>query len=83
MKFNKVKIMSKKIAFITGVNGQDRAYLSEFLLKNYIAHGLKRRSSLSNTDRIGHLYQDPHIENRNFVLHYGDMTDSTNLIRLI
>ncbi len=76
--------MNKKIAFITGVTGQDGAYLSEFLLKkDYIVHGLKRRSSSFNTDRIDHLYQDPHVENRNFVLHYGDMTDSTNLIRLI
>ena len=74
----------KKIALITGVTGQDGAYLSEFLLKkDYVVHGLKRRSSLFNTDRIDHLYQDPHIENRNFILHYGDMTDSTNLIRLI
>lgn len=73
-----------KIALITGVTGQDGAYLSEFLLKKgYIVHGLKRRSSLFNTDRIDHLYQDPHIEHRNFILHYGDMTDSTNLIRLI
>lgn len=76
--------MKNKIAFITGVTGQDGAYLSEFLLKKgYIVHGLKRRSSLFNTDRVDHLYQDPHVENRNFVLHYGDMTDSTNLIRLI
>ena len=74
----------KKKAFITGVTGQDGAYLSEFLLhKGYQVHGLKRRSSLFNTERIDHLYQDPHIENQNFVLHYGDMTDSTNLIRLI
>lgn len=74
----------QKTAFITGVTGQDGAYLSEFLLKKgYIVHGLKRRSSLFNTDRIDHLYQDPHVENRNFFLHYGDMTDSTNLIRLI
>ena len=73
-----------KVAFITGVTGQDGAYLSDFLLeKGYEVHGLKRRSSLLNTDRIDHLYQDPHIENRNFYLHYGDMTDSTNLIRLI
>ena len=73
-----------KIALITGVTGQDGAYLSEFLLeKGYTVHGLKRRSSLFNTNRIDHLYQDPHIENRNFILHYGDMTDSTNLIRLI
>ena len=74
----------KKVALITGVTGQDGAYLSEFLLKKgYIVHGLKRRSSLFNTDRIDHLYQDPHETNRNFILHYGDMTDSTNLIRLI
>ncbi|SHM42350.1 GDP-mannose 4,6-dehydratase [Flavobacterium saccharophilum] len=74
----------KKIAFITGVTGQDGAYLSEFLLeKGYIVHGLKRRTSMFNTDRIDHLYQDPYIENRNFILHYGDMTDSTNLTRLI
>ena len=73
-----------KVALITGVTGQDGAYLSEFLLKKgYEVHGLKRRSSLFNTDRIDHLYQDPHVENRNFFLHYGDMTDSTNLIRLI
>ena len=73
-----------KKALITGVTGQDGAYLSEFLLKkDYEVHGLKRRSSLFNTDRIDHLYQDPHIDNQNFFLHYGDMTDSTNLIRLI
>lgn len=80
----KIKMENQKIAFITGVTGQDGAYLSEFLLKKgYKVHGLKRRSSSFNTDRIDHLYQDPHIENRNFILHYGDMTDSTNLIRLI
>ena len=73
-----------KTAFITGITGQDGAYLSEFLLKKgYVVHGLKRRASMFNTDRIDHLYQDPHISNRNFILHYGDMTDSTNLIRLI
>ena len=73
-----------KIALITGVTGQDGAYLSEFLLKKgYIVHGLKRRASSFNTDRIDHLYQDPHVNNQNFVLHYGDMTDSTNLIRII
>tara|TARA_E500000318_G_scaffold106676_1_gene114951 strand:- start:1180 stop:2304 length:1125 start_codon:yes stop_codon:yes gene_type:complete len=78
-----MKTVAKK-ALITGVTGQDGAYLSEFLLKKgYEVHGLKRRSSLFNTDRIDHLYQDPHVENRNFILHYGDMTDSTNLIRLI
>jgi GDPmannose 4,6-dehydratase len=76
--------MIKKVAFITGVTGQDGAYLSEFLLKKgYEVHGLKRRSSLFNTDRIDHLYQDPHVENQKFILHYGDMTDSTNLTRLI
>ncbi|WP_019668278.1 GDP-mannose 4,6-dehydratase [Eudoraea adriatica] len=76
--------MKNKVAFITGVTGQDGAYLSELLLeKGYIVHGLKRRSSLFNTERVDHLYQDPHIEERNFILHYGDMTDSTNLIRLI
>ena len=73
-----------KIALITGVTGQDGAYLAEFLLKKgYIVHGIKRRSSLFNTDRIDNLYQDPHVSNRNFVLHYGDLTYSTNLIRII
>ncbi|PRY98317.1 GDPmannose 4,6-dehydratase [Marinilabilia salmonicolor] len=73
-----------KVALITGITGQDGAYLSEFLLKKgYIVHGIKRRSSLFNTDRIDHLYQDPHVEHRNFFLHYGDLTDSTNLIRII
>jgi GDPmannose 4,6-dehydratase len=76
--------MKQKVAFITGVTGQDGAYLSEFLLKKgYIVHGLKRRTSLFNTDRIDHLYQDPHLDDKNFILHYGDMTDSSNLIRLI
>jgi GDPmannose 4,6-dehydratase len=75
--------MSKK-ALITGITGQDGAYLAEFLLKKgYEVHGIKRRASLFNTDRIDHLYQDPHASNRNFVLHYGDLTDSTNLIRII
>ncbi len=73
-----------KVALITGITGQDGAYLAEFLLKKgYMVHGLKRRSSLFNTDRIDHLYQDPHELGRNFVLHYGDLTDSTNLIRVI
>ena len=73
-----------KKALITGVTGQDGAYLSELLLsKGYIVHGIKRRSSQFNTDRIDHLYEDPHVENKKFILHYGDMTDSTNLIRLI
>jgi GDPmannose 4,6-dehydratase len=73
-----------KIALITGITGQDGAYLAEYLLKNgYIVHGLKRRSSLFNTDRIDHLYQDPHFEDKDFFLHYSDLTDSTNLIRII
>jgi len=73
-----------KIALITGITGQDGAYLAEFLLKkNYTVHGLKRRSSSFNTDRIDHLYQDPHEEHKNLILHYGDLTDSTNLIRII
>ncbi|MGD9932041.1 MAG: GDP-mannose 4,6-dehydratase, partial [Mangrovibacterium sp.] len=73
-----------KTALITGVTGQDGAYLSEYLLKKgYIVHGIKRRSSLFNTDRIDHLYQEPHLDHRNFILHYGDMTDSMNLTRII
>jgi len=73
-----------KVALITGITGQDGAYLAEFLLnKGYVVHGIKRRSSLFNTDRIDHLYQDPHVKNRHFILHYGDMTDSTSLIRII
>ncbi|HRJ36257.1 MAG TPA: GDP-mannose 4,6-dehydratase, partial [Flavobacteriales bacterium] len=73
-----------KVALITGVTGQDGAYLSELLLsKGYIVHGIKRRSSLFNTDRVDHLYKDQHESNVNFVLHYGDLTDSTNLIRII
>lgn len=74
----------QKVALITGITGQDGSYLAEFLLKKgYIVHGVKRRSSLFNTDRIDHLYQDPHVENRNLILHYGDMTDSMNLTRII
>ena len=73
-----------KVALITGITGQDGAYLAEFLLKKgYMVHGIKRRSSLFNTDRIDHLYQDPHVPNAHFKLHYGDLTDSTNLIRII
>ncbi len=73
-----------KVALITGVTGQDGAYLSEYLLKlGYTVHGVKRRSSLFNTDRIDHLYQDPFTANKHFYLHYGDMTDSTNLIRIV
>jgi len=75
--------MTKK-ALITGVTGQDGAYLAELLLaKGYEVHGLKRRTSLFNTDRVDHLYQDPHVDHQRFVLHYGDLTDSTNLIRIV
>ncbi len=73
-----------KTALITGVTGQDGAYLAEYLLKKgYRVHGIKRRSSLFNTERIDHLYQDPHVEKRNFILHYGDLTDSMNITRII
>lgn len=76
--------MNNKVALITGITGQDGAYLTEYLLrKGYVVHGIKRRSSLFNTDRIDHLYQDPHVENRNLILHYGDLTDSMNLTRII
>ena len=74
----------KKTALITGVTGQDGAYLAEFLLrKGYEVHGIKRRSSLFNTDRIDHLYEDPHVNHRNFILHYGDLTDSCSLIHIM
>ena len=80
----KIEGNKKKIALITGVTGQDGSYLAEFLLeKNYEVHGIKRRSSSFNTSRIDHLYKDPHLENAKFILHYGDLTDSTNLIRII
>src|SRR4030088_2148394 len=73
-----------KAALITGVTGQDGAYLAEFLLdKGYVVHGIKRRTSLFNTDRIDHLYQDPHVSDRRFILHYGDMTDSSSLVRVV
>src|SRR5665648_621738 len=76
--------MTQKTALITGVTGQDGAYLSEYLLKKgYMVHGIKRRSSMFNTDRIDHLYEDPHVEDRKFKLHYGDLTDSMNLTRII
>ena len=79
-----MKYTMKKRALITGITGQDGAYLAEFLLhKGYEVHGIKRRASLFNTDRIDHLYQDPHVKERNFILHYGDVTDSTNLIRIL
>ncbi len=76
--------MTQKTALITGVTGQDGAYLSEFLLKKgYMVHGIKRRSSMFNTERIDHIYEDPHVENRHFKLHFGDLTDSMNLTRII
>jgi GDPmannose 4,6-dehydratase len=75
---------AKKIALITGITGQDGSYLAEFLLsKGYVVHGIKRRASLFNTDRIDHIYQDPHVDHRNLVLHYGDLTDTSNLVRII
>ena len=77
-------ITKNKIALITGITGQDGSYLAEFLLeKGYIVHGIKRRSSLFNTERIDHLYQDPHEENVRFFLHYGDMTDSMSITKII
>jgi GDPmannose 4,6-dehydratase len=76
--------VAPKVALITGITGQDGSYLAEFLLeKGYIVHGIKRRASLFNTDRIDHLYQDPHFDHRNFILHYGDLTDTSNLIRIV
>ena len=74
----------KKVALITGITGQDGAYLAESLLaKGYVVHGIKRRTSLFNTDRIDHLYQDPHEPRQRFILHYGDMTDSSALVRVM
>jgi len=76
--------MTQRKALITGITGQDGSYLAEFLLeKGYLVHGIKRRASLFNTSRIDHLYQDPHVDNRNFVLHYGDLTDTSNLVRIM
>lgn len=76
--------MTQKIALITGITGQDGSYLAEFLLsKGYQVHGIKRRSSSFNTDRIDHIYQDPHVDNKNLVLHYGDLTDTSNLVRIV
>ena len=76
--------MTKKTALISGITGQDGAYLAELLLaKGYEVHGIKRSASLFNTDRIDHLYQGPHVENKNLVLRYGDLTDSSNLNRII
>lgn len=77
-------MVTNKVALITGITGQDGAYLAEFLLnKGYEVHGIKRRTSLFNTDRIDHLYEDPHVANRRFILHHGDLTDSSSLIRII
>ena len=76
--------MAKKVALITGITGQDGSYLAEMLLhKGYVVHGIKRRSSQLNTDRIDHLYQDPHVDNRNLILHYGDLSDASNLTRIV
>ena len=83
-KNQKAKNFRQKVALITGITGQDGSYLAEFLLdKDYIVHGIKRRSSSFNTERIDHLYIDPHISNSNFILHYGDLTDTSNLVRII
>ena len=76
--------MHPKVALITGITGQDGSYLAEFLLdKGYVVHGIKRRASSFNTQRVDHIYQDPHIENARFKLHYGDLTDTSNLVRII
>src|SRR5215218_3941980 len=81
---DKMERHGRKVALITGVTGQDGAYLADLLLaKGYLVHGIKRRSSSFNTGRIEHIYQDPHVENANFRLHYGDLTDATNLIRIV
>jgi len=77
-------MVKPKVALITGITGQDGSYLAEFLLeKGYVVHGIKRRASLFNTARVDHLYQDPHVDHRNFVLHYGDLTDTSNLVRIM
>jgi len=82
--FMDVKESTRKVALVTGITGQDGSYLAELLLeKGYQVHGIKRRASLFNTQRVDHLYQDPHVNHRNFFLHYGDLTDSTNLIRIV
>src|SRR6476661_6148209 len=81
---NPAAMQKPKVALITGITGQDGAYLAELLLqKGYVVHGIKRRSSLFNTERIDHLYQDPHVAERRLVLHYGDMTDSSSLVRIV
>ena len=77
----KQNVNKQKVALITGITGQDGSYLAEFLLeKGYVVHGIKRRSSSFNTDRIDHLYQDPHVNHRDLILHYGDLTDTSNLV---
>ena len=79
-----IKMSKQKVALITGITGQDGAYLAELLIeKGYIVHGIKRRASLFNTNRIDHLYQDPHEKDQRLVLHYGDLTDSLNITRII
>ena len=76
--------MKKKVALITGITGQDGSYLAEFLIeKGYIVHGIKRRSSSINTNRIDHIYQHPHVKKKNFILHYGDLTDSLSITKII
>ena len=81
---NKLRDSHKKVALITGITGQDGSYLAEFLLtKNYQVHGIKRRASSFNTSRIDHIYQDPHTNDKDFILHYGDLTDSLNLTQII
>ena len=83
-KRKKIMTTRPKVALITGITGQDGSYLAELLLeKGYIVHGIKRRASLFNTARVDHLYQDPHIDHRNFVLHYGDLSDTSNLVRIV
>src|SRR5678815_793587 len=81
---NPAAMQKPKVALITGVTGQDGAYLAELLLqKGYVVHGIKRRTSLFNTERIDHLYQDPHVHGRRFILHYGDLTDGSSLVRVL
>src|SRR5690606_16512819 len=82
----KIQAMTSKpkTALITGITGQDGSYLAELLLeKGYVVHGIKRRASLFNTDRVDHIYQDPHVDNQRFVLHYGDLSDTSNLVRIV
>ena len=75
---------TRKVALITGITGQDGSYLAEFLLeKGYIVHGIKRRASSFNTQRVDHIYEDPHVKNAHFKLHYGDLSDTSNLVRIV